>query len=55
MSSAALQQEQQPIIACTVSRDVQNFDLSLASNGAIWRLKTSFRSWPNQRQKHFAF
>lgn len=26
-SNAALQQEPQPIIACTVSRDVQNFDL----------------------------
>ncbi|MGH1331452.1 MAG: AAA family ATPase [Paracoccaceae bacterium] len=27
MSSAALQQEPDPIVACTISRDVQNFDL----------------------------
>lgn len=35
MSSAALQQEQQPIIACTVSRDVQNFDLLIEDMEAV--------------------
>lgn len=39
-SNAALQQEQQPIIACTVSRDVQNFDLLIedmeAALGEQW-------------------
>ena len=39
-SSAALQQEPQPIIACTVSRDVQNFDLLIedmeAALGEQW-------------------
>ena len=39
-SNAALQQEPQPIIACTVSRDVQNFDLLIedmeAALGEQW-------------------
>lgn len=34
-STAALQQEPQPIIACTVSRDVQNFDLLIEDMEAV--------------------
>ncbi|MEO1798625.1 MAG: pilus assembly protein CpaE, partial [Pseudomonadota bacterium] len=40
MSSVMLQPEPQPLVACTISRDVQNFDLLIedmeAALGECW-------------------
>ena len=62
MSSAVLQHETQPIVACTVSRDVQIFDLliedmeaALGVHGVICRSKMQSRSLHNLMLHHLSF
>jgi len=50
MSSNAPQSEANPITACTVSRDVQNFDLLIedmeAALGENWGILDLRKPWP---------